>query len=483
MIIKISPFVFFGFLVLLLAYFTYFRNYWYPAALFWDENYHITSAYKYLNHVFFMEPHPPLGKLFIALGEYIFNPNVGFSMDYALKADYISSVPNGFSFLGVRFFPTLFGTLSSLLFFAILYKISKRIYIAFAFTALYLFENALILQSRSAMLESTQIFFLLSSLLFFLSLLEHKKLRFINYLFLGLLVGSAIAVKLNGMVLLLLLPFLLYHEKIILQIHQSYKYLLRKAGLFLLGVLVIFCTSYYIHGLLGQYVAADNYYQASASYKKILQGKNTADPRNFPVILADNLLFIPQYEKGVPKYDPRKQDENGSLPYTWAFGNKSINYRWESNSGETRYLYLQGNPVIWLFGLIGLALGSCLVGAVVFFKLPIKDKKLFFLIVVFLSLYCGYMIPMLFITRVLYLYLYLVPLILSLFLGCTVFFYMNKQAIMRKDKKLFIGVAVFVVLIIATYAFFSPLTYYQPLTTDQFLQRSWFPFWQLQPII
>lgn len=481
--IKISPFAFFSCLILLIAYFTYFKDYWYPPALFWDENYHITSAYKYLNHVMFMEPHPPLGKLFIALGDYLLQPNLGKSMEYALKTDYISSIPAGFSFVGVRFFPTLFGTLSSLIFFAILYKIMKRAMIAFAFSFLYLCENALILQSRSAMLESTQIFFLLSALLWFLHLLEKKIIIFRHYFFLGLLIGAAVAVKLNGNVLFLLLPFLLYHEKVVLKKQQTLMSFAGKTTLLVLGALIVFFFSYYVHALLGTRVLNNNYYLASDAYKQVLQEKKTDDLDTFPIILADNLSYIPHYEKGVPKYDPTKKDENGSLPYTWAFGNKSINYRWETNNGLTRYLYLQGNPVVWLFGLIGLVLGSCLVLAVLVFKLPVKDKKLFFLIVVFLSLYVGYMVPILLISRVLYLYLYLVPLLFSLFLGCTIFFYINKRAIAQEDTNILFGIATFIILVISSYMFFSPLTYYQPLTVAEFMQRNWFPFWHLKPVL
>src|SRR5436190_22736952 len=87
--------------VLFIAYCTYFRNYWYPPALFWDENYHIASAYKYLHQVMFMEPHPPLGKFLIALGEYLFHPNTTINATSFLTTDYIGSIPVGFSFVGV----------------------------------------------------------------------------------------------------------------------------------------------------------------------------------------------------------------------------------------------------------------------------------------------------------------------------------------------------------------------------------------------
>ena len=85
-------------LVLLLSYFTYVHNYASPAALFWDENYHIASAQKYLNGVFFMEPHPPLGKLLIAWGEKLLNENP--VDNQFIATDYGKTLPNGFSFYG-----------------------------------------------------------------------------------------------------------------------------------------------------------------------------------------------------------------------------------------------------------------------------------------------------------------------------------------------------------------------------------------------
>jgi dolichyl-phosphate-mannose-protein mannosyltransferase len=471
-----------GLLVLLIAYGTYFRNYWNPPALFWDENYHIASAYKYLNHVMFMEPHPPLGKLLIALGEYLFHPNTQIDTTSFLTTDYISNVPAGFSFIGLRFFPVLLATLSSVLFFLILYNISKNSFISFLFSSFYLFDNALILQSRGAMLDSIQLFFVLGTLLYFLLSLEARKSKSLSYFVLGLLAGLAISVKVNAAILLLLFfPLFCYqHRPLSLKILVSK--LPVQAILFLTGSALVFCGIYYIHGMLGQTVLDNRYYSASDTYQQILNDKASSDPIYFPIILRDNLLYSKQYEAGVPKYKPNDPNENGSLPYTWPFGDKAINYRWEVDNGAARYLYLVGNPLIWLSGLIGIVSAVGLLIVTLVFKRPIYNKKLFFIIIVLLALYISYMFSMMQIQRVLYLYLYFVPLILSLLLSFTVYSYIFEKAIQLRDRRLIIGTVIFVLLIILTYAFFSPLTYYEPLTKDQFLMRSWFSFWHMKPV-
>src|SRR5919197_1505049 len=55
--------------IAVVAFAVYVHRYEYPPALFWDENYHIASAQKYLNGVFYMEPNPTLGKLLLARGD------------------------------------------------------------------------------------------------------------------------------------------------------------------------------------------------------------------------------------------------------------------------------------------------------------------------------------------------------------------------------------------------------------------------------
>ena len=478
--------IIYSIIVLAVSYFTYFKNYDYPPSVFWDENYHIASAEKYLQKVMFMEPHPPLGKLFIALGEYIIHPNNGINKSGFTQTDYIKDFPAGYSFAGVRFFSALFAWLSAIVFFYILYFISKNPHTSLLFSSLYIFENALITHSRAAMLEGSHLFFILLAVLFFVYLIRKKsKITLLNYLIFGALTGLAVSVKATGAIVFFLFPFLFiadYKYSISRTVLDIGKSVILKGVFVVVGFLVIFAAVWQIHFSLGKIVLNDKYYKASENYKEIMKNAETDDPKNFFTMLKDNLAFMANYNKGVPKLDVCKPDENGSYPLAWLVGDKSINYRWEKSDGGVRYMYLQVNPITWFLGLSGIILSLILIIGRVFFKTPIKNKNLFYLITAFATLYLIYMAIMLRIERVMYLYHYFIPLIFSFILAFLVFNYIFEEKIANKSKKLYLGLIILVVIIAGTYKFFSPFSYYQPLTTEQFEKRIWFDFWKLKPI-
>jgi len=201
-------------IVLAVSYFTYFKNYDYPPSVFWDENYHIASAQKYLTGVMFMEPHPPLGKLFVALGEHIIHPNDNIAPSELHKftqTDYIKDFPEDYSFAGVRFFSALFAWLSAIVFFYIFYFVSKNPHTSLLFSSLYIFENALITHSRAAMLEGSHLFFILLAVLYFVYLVQKPSRKtLLNYFILGILAGLAISIKATGAITVFLFPFLFF---------------------------------------------------------------------------------------------------------------------------------------------------------------------------------------------------------------------------------------------------------------------------------
>ena len=493
---KRNVLVFYAAIILAVSYFTYFKNYDYPPSVFWDENYHIASAQKYLTGVMFMEPHPPLGKLFVAWGEKILQPNKTIpaaELHKFTQTDYIKDFPAGYSFKGVRFFSALFAWLSAIVFFGILYFISKNPHTSLVFSSFYVFENALIVHSRSAMLEGGHLFFILLAILYFVYLAQKSSRKtLLNYFVLGILVGLDISVKATGAITAFLFPFLFFLDYKY-QNHQGNplisrgcldgtKKMIIKGLFFAVGSAVIFSLVWYVHFSLGKFAANDKFYKASEEYKEIMAKGLTSDPKYFPTMLKDNLAYMANYNKGVPKLDVCKSDENGSYPLAWLVGDKSINYRWEKSGDGVRYMYLQVNPLTWFLGLAGIILSLVLIIGRIVFKIPIKNKNLFYLITTFAALYVIYMAIMLRIDRVMYLYHYFIPLLFSFILAFLVFNCIFEDKIAAKSKKLYIGLFVMIIAIVWTYKFFSPLTYYEPLTAEQFKQRIWFEFWKLKPI-
>jgi len=470
----------YSFLILLASYSAYFKNYDQPNALFWDENYHIASAQKYLDGVMFMEYHPPLGKLFIALGEKIFHPNDSLDLRHFTQTDYLKEVPAGYSFKGVRFFSTFFGWISAILFFSLLYLISKNPHISFAFSFMYVFENAFIVHFRSAMLEGTQIFFILLSILYFVYLCEKKSsVNLLGYFTLGIFMGLAVSVKANSAIIFLLFPFLFFYgqKKQGVAIKKEIYALIGKfflKGLVLLsGISIIFVSVWAIHFSLGKNIANGNHYRASEEYKKLI-GRQFLTPYDFFIILRDNMEYSQNYNKGVPKLDVSKPGENGSHPLTWPFGGKPIDYRWDAlGNGTTKHLYLQGNVINWALALLAIIFSFGLSVAVWIFKIKVKNRRIFNYIVWFLLLYLVYMAVMFQIGRVMYLYHYFITLIFSFILVFLDFYFIWTEYLKSNKRALFVSLFLLLFFISASYFFISPLTYYYPLTKDELNQRLW----------
>ena len=478
-----SPIVWiYGFLVLIIAYMTYFNNYDKPSKVFWDENYHIASAQKYIDGVMYKEPHPPLGKLLIALSESVINPNKNLDTSVFSSTDYIKVFPADYSFSAVRLPSALLAMLSALVFYLILYSFSSSPRIAFLFSSMYLFENALIIHSRSAMLEGIQIFFILMSILSFSKMRSNA--NYYSYALLGVWIGLAVATKLNGLIMILLLAFLFFYEYNENEKLASFKRWFMGSAISVFTMLVVFISIFYIHISLGKTMATHKNYEASQMYKEVLIDKESTNLKHLLPLVFENLAFTASYSKNVPKFDPCKKGENGSLFATWPFLNKTINYRWEKNDGSVRYLYLMGNPIIWFGVFIGVLLSFVLVVAKIVFGLPIK-KEAFIPISLFVTLYLSYMIVMFKIDRVMYMYHYFLPLLFAMFASFLLFVHIFKDQVENfgQNKVFLIAVVLLIAQVVYVYSFFSPLTYYESISAQDFHLREWFGFWKLKPIL
>lgn len=470
--------LFLGF-VILLSYFTYFHNYWYPRAVFWDENYHIASAEKYLNGVFFMEPHPPLGKLLIAFGEKMFHPNV-LDNQY-IGTDYATNFPDNFSFAGFRFFSAFLAWWAAPLFFLLFLLIFRNAIFATLASFFYIFDNALIVHTRGAMLEGCLVFFsVLMMLLFFLIREHHNNRKYLTMLSLGFgaAFGALLTTKLLALLFILLIPAaipFLWPER---------QKILKFLCLTLIGFAVVYVGVWQIHFSLARRVVPTlpdgGYYQASEEYKNILKAGTSGSIWNFPTMIRDSWKFVGHYNAGTPRLDLCKKDENGSPCYFWPFGGRTINYRWETPDGKSyRYLYLVPNPVVWWGTFAGILLGASILLSTLFTQG--KKLKNGYLLFVFIALYVGFFGGVSLISRVLYLYHYFIALLIGFVIVALVLEELDFFARWKieETQKLF-TLMVLAALIFGSFQFYRPFTYYEPLTKQQFQRRNIFSLWEMQ---
>ncbi len=490
---KMSFFLYFLFVVAT-SFFTYFYRYNVPSQPFWDEPYHISAAQKYLHGVYFMEQHPPLGKLLIALGEKLTHSNqktdqfinTEYARDFDTTIPGTSTVQHT-SFTGYRLFPALMGWLTSVIIFLIFLAITGNPAVSALLSFLYIFDNALIVHSRGAMVDTPLTFFGMLTLLFFFHVVKasddiyrHVTLSF----FFGLSFALAFTTKLVGLILVLLFPI----ACILLFPHWKKIVLLVVASLvgFLIGYAGVWQTHFALGSRIVPELPDNGYFQASPAYKKILAEHKNTLLSSFPVMLHDSINYVSYYSKGVPRLDLCKSEENGSPAYFWPLGGRTINYRWEKQDHwenikdyKTRYLYLVPNPVSWGLGLLGVLLSIILVVSS-FLTEQQKKMKNRSLMIVMLCLYVGYMVAILQLSRVMYLYHYFLPLLFSYILFGLSFMSIERigSLVLTASRKTVI-LTILSILIFAGYQYYRPLSYYEFIGDKEFEYRSILPIWEL----
>jgi dolichyl-phosphate-mannose-protein mannosyltransferase len=457
-----------------------------PSMLFWDENYHLTSAHKYLAGVMSMEAHPPLGKLLIALSEWFFGTNLALNSDGFLSVDHIGMVPEGYDFFPARFPSALMMTLSIPLFYWLLCSITQRPRLSLVFTLLPLLDTAIILHTRAAHLDGIQIFFVMLTLCQFAHGLRHPQLLTPGrYALLAFTASLAIATKINGCVLLLCPIFWwgVQHWQSLRKFNITPLLLpTLRDGLITAGIVAaIWCTVFYIHCGIGEKTPANRIYSASEQYQAILAEGSTWNLSNLPVMLRDNMRHMAITNGGVPPLRPYENFENGSHPLLWPLGVKSINYRWDKLGDTTRYLQLTANPIGWGLGLLGILTTFSLMLAWAISPPGQRPSFPSLKLSAFFALWLCYMIAALTPDRVFYLYHYFLPLIFSWVMIAAVTARVF-DTVITKSRAQFDLLAIVLIAQSLMFWYMSPLAYHLPLTPEEFEARSMSILWGMKAI-
>lgn len=456
-----------------LSVYTYVPGYQKPASLFWDENFHIASAQRYLNGIFFMEPHPPLGKLFIAAGEALLKSNT--KNDQFISLEQASEIPDGFSFAGYRLFPVLFATLVPALIYLILLQTTNSVPISFFVSIIPALDNALIVHSRGAMLEGPQLFFVLLAVFSYFRFQKDTPKGNEWLSILGVSTACALLIKINSAAILILPIFILLRNK---------SFFTSLAIYYFIPLVFTYLTIWQVHFALGSKINPNlenqGFFSASAPLKEAIIKGRLYDPRYLVRGIKDSFYFSKKYQHGVDKLNYCKADENGSYPLLWPLGARTIQYRWDDTEQGTKYLYLVPNPWGWILGIFG-AIGACsfLISKLLGVSINLKNQSALLLIT--LIYFSTWLAPLL-MDRVFYLYHYFVPLNFSwILLGLVCAEAKQIGAISTSIPAIrWLLASSSTILLVSSFIFFKPLTYHLPLTNTELNKRNLLSLWDLR---
>ncbi len=467
--------------VLFFSLAVYFFAYDSQQNIFWDENYHLTSAQRYIEGVAHFEAHPPLGKMLIAAGEMLANKNAGIDKHQLVFDKHISGedLPAGFSFFGMRLMPTIFGFLSCVVFYFIALRLAQNNLYAMFLSSLFIFENAFAVHFRAAHLDSFQMFFVL---LFLLNIIRYwlseKAVATWQYAWLGALCGLAIMVKVNAVVLTVFFVFLFFKETGYFYRQGTINFgfftqLLKKALSAFLGAIIVVVSVFYISVLMTDQLPE----QSSPIYKKdttfmspayleYLQGARPLGIEVLGTAIIDYYTFMKSEHLGVATLDLHSPIETGSPVWMWPFEQRNINYRWDSANGYTSYVQLAGNHLGWVLGLLamGLAMTFIIYHRWSGLKLTSRGKNIYQLLEVFVVAYLIFMALHWWLSeqRVMYLYHYFIGLLFSYIVFILVFL-LSTEISERFSRHSFKAVLMLAIMIVSCFYYVAPLTYSLPL--------------------
>lgn len=467
--------------VLFFSWLVYFFAYDTQQNIIWDENYHLTSAQRYIEGVAHFEAHPPLGKMLIAAGEMLAKTNADIDKHRLVFDKYISGddLPVGFSFFGMRLMSTVFGFLSCVVFYFIALRLTRNTLYAMFLSSLFIFENAFAVHFRAAHLDAFQMFFVLLFLLNIISYwLSDKPVKSWQYVWLGCLCGLAVMVKVNAVVLAVFFVFLFFKETGYFFSKKSiglsfFTQLLRKALSAFLGALTVVSSVFYVSVLMTDQLpdqsspiyTKDTTFMSPA-YLEYLEGTRSLDIEVLGTAIIDYYTFMKSEHLGVATLDLDSPIETGSSVWMWPFEQRNINYRWDSANGYTRYVQLAGNHLGWALGLlaISLALAFIIYHRLSGLKLTQRGENIYQLLEVFVVAYFAFMALHWWLSeqRVMYLYHYFIGLLFSYIIFVLVFLLCTEIS-QRFSRQSFKAVVALAITIAGCFYYVAPLTYSLPL--------------------
>ena len=463
-----------GFIVVLLVlsavtHFAYFGN---PDNVVFDEVWYGRHVNDYLRRTFHFDGHPPLGRMTVAGFAKIF--------DYQPVSPFATigePYPNS-QYKILRFLPSLAGTLLPIVVFLIMQELGIRPLIAFTGALLLAFDNGLVTQSRLLLMDAFLLLYGFTSFFFYLRYRNKGKAYLL--LLAGIFSGLAVSVKWVGLSFVGL-PILVEGFAALMQIKdRGVRSLHPRRLLFTLVALVVMPFAVYFGAvtaylsLLNRSGTGDTF--MSPEYQKTLKGNHYENQQQLP---TPN-LFGKFVELNVQMYRVNQglvaTHPYASRWYTWPFMIRSIYYWVEENAK----IYFLGNPLVWWSSTVAIlyvvwlftqGLWSALRRSIQ--QSPVVSGTL----VILCAGYFLNLLPYMGIKRIMFLYHYLSAFVFAVI----IFTYLidkNFGKAVDTNRRFKFAALGFVVLNIASFLYFAPLTYGLPVENEKYEQRVWLKSWR-----
>lgn len=477
-------------IILALSILTHFAFFGRPNETVFDEVHFGKFISGYLNHKYFFDIHPPLGKLMISGMAKLSGYKTGFDFK-----EIGEKYPDN-SYLWLRLLPVIFGTLLPLIIFFLARNLKLSALASFAAALLVIFENALLGQSLFILLDSMLLFFGFLGLLLYLTARRKKSIPIFVLAVISLALSLSIkwtGLSFLGLVLIMeIIDFIksIYRSSEVPPVAgrvENYElkdnssrpplrrdsacsvsnsnYYIRLIILILLPIVIYFSIFALHFSILNKSGDGDAF--MSREFQKTLVGSNY---QNDSSIKPANILkkFI-ELNLEMFRSNKRISDNHpyASKWFTWPMMAKPIYYWNDDNTENPAKIYLFGNPIIFWSSFLGVVI---LILDAIFFS-DLRRKKYKTILFILLGFLLNFL-PFIFITRPMFLYHYLAALIFAILALCFVIDLIQNR---RQKVIIFIFIAA---IAAASFFFFSPLTYGLKISPDSFNARLWTHRWQ-----
>ena len=448
-----------------------------PGEIVWDEVHFEEFASRYFSGAYYVDVHPPLGKLlFAAFAKFVGVTGVQLAAG--------TSAPE------LRILPAVAGALIIPFFWAFLRQLGASRKVALFGAAMLLLDNALLVQSRFVLMDSMLALAGLAAVTAYLVARRRDGASRWRWLVASaLLAGAAVSIKWTGLSALGLigLTWLVDTWRAARAARtprtagahaesraDSTARTARELAVLALAPLAVYVATFAVHfallpndGIGVRYMtpafAATRFGNAAYSPDASISfAAEFADLNR--VMAAQNLEWSNTQHPAASKW------------YTWPISKHPVLF-WQNDhaDGDTEWIMLQGNPVLWWGTLVTLALFAAALAARRVRAGPQRDALLF--------LAAGYamnFLPFALITRPMYLYHYFFGLLYSVALASFAVGLLagwmdrDDDALWRFPSARSRGVFVAAVALVAlSFAYFAPMSYGTRLSREGLAHRRW----------